>query len=385
MPLTKEAIQGLQFDQEATRIIFKAVEEAAASNHNYVGTEHLTLAAAREPRVNTALKDHGSSGRRVIESITFITSKGDPNRFRLGDSDLTPRLGYLIGLAAASAENHAANPDAPVVITTQSLLTGLIQEGEGIGAGVLGVVLDGREQSFIQRVSEVPREDPEFRLRGFSHPLETALLSMLGSVFHATLQAGELTDGNYIRCIKPVMVNGKALNFTYTRSDPTVGKDATTALALDLLEDGVIERGTDDELKKALRQKVIERDGYFSQASALMYPDYYNANAPVERWPEQIMFSITADSSNEGKPEIVGLLNIPVRLANLEVFNSTPNRVPGLSIRLPKYDDLIRAASSLSYRRRPHSEAGLSISPIPYYKDPQATADQLGRFINGLL
>lgn len=389
----KEAISSLQFDQGATRVIFNAVEEAAKFNHNYIGTEHLTLAAAQEPRVDTALKDHGSSGKRVVEAIRFITGKDDPNRFRLENLDLTPRAQYVVGLAAAYAKEHATNLDAPVVVTTQSLVAGVIQEGEGIGAGVLESVLDDRRPSFVQRVGEVPKEDPEIKLRETNSPLEAAFAYMVEGVFHATLQPGQLKDGKFVRSTEPVVVNGKELIFTYTRLDPTTENDPAFGLAFDLLSDAEIKEADDDKLKRALRQKMVERDGYFSQASALMDPSYYNRDVPVERWPEQIRFSIAAqkegglagDSSNQRKPEIVGVLNIPVRLSDLEVFNSTPNREPSLSIRLPEYDDLITRASSASYRRRPLSEAGATISPVPYYKDPQKTADQLGRFISGLL
>lgn len=122
-----------RFTGSAKGVLDLAKEEAIRFNHNYIGTEHLLLALVRLEENDPArevLKRFGIDASQVLSTIQFIIGRGD--RPLTGGSGLTPRAKRVIELAVASAQEFGHH-----YLGTEHLLLGLVDEAEGIGAGVL--------------------------------------------------------------------------------------------------------------------------------------------------------------------------------------------------------------------------------------------------------
>jgi ATP-dependent Clp protease ATP-binding subunit ClpA len=122
-----------KFTERARRSLSFAQEEAQRFQHSYIGTEHLLLGLVREGEgvASQVLARLGVELNAVRESVEFIIGRGD--RIVLGEIGLTPRSKKVIELAVDEARrlNHH-------YIGTEHILLGLVREGEGIAAGVLG-------------------------------------------------------------------------------------------------------------------------------------------------------------------------------------------------------------------------------------------------------
>ena len=121
-----------KFTERARRVLAFAQEEAQRFNHNYIGTEHLLLALAREEDGVAAkvLANLGVELDRVRSAVGFIIGRGE--RSVVGEIRLTPRAEKAIDLAINEARRLQHT-----YIGTEHLLLGLVREGEGIAAGVL--------------------------------------------------------------------------------------------------------------------------------------------------------------------------------------------------------------------------------------------------------
>jgi ATP-dependent Clp protease ATP-binding subunit ClpA len=137
--LGTETTQGEQraqfekFTERARKALSYAQEEAQRFQHNYIGTEHLLLGLVREGEGVAAqvLMNQGVKLSAVREAVEFIIGRGD--RVVPGEIGLTPRSKKVIELAVEEARllRHT-------YIGTEHILLGLVREGEGIAAGVLG-------------------------------------------------------------------------------------------------------------------------------------------------------------------------------------------------------------------------------------------------------
>ena len=122
-----------RFTERSHKVFSLAQEEAHLLNHNYIGTEHLLLGMVREGDGIAArvLDNLDVSLSKVRSAVEFIIGRGDG--LVSGDLNITPRAKKVIELAMDEARrlhNHS--------IGTEHLLLGLVREGEGIAAGVLG-------------------------------------------------------------------------------------------------------------------------------------------------------------------------------------------------------------------------------------------------------
>ena len=118
--------------ERARRVLGLAEEEARSMNHNYVGTEHLLLALVGEGEgvAAKALGNLGVEVEKVRTAIEFIIGRGEhPVTDKIG---LTPRAKKVIGLAADEARRLGHH-----YIGTEHLLLSLVDDGEGVGAGIL--------------------------------------------------------------------------------------------------------------------------------------------------------------------------------------------------------------------------------------------------------
>ncbi len=120
------------FTEQVDSILERAQEEARRFQHNYIGTEHLLLGMVREDEgvAGAVLHNLGVNLTRVRNAVEFIIGRGD--RITLGEIGLTPRSKKILELA--SKESQRMNT---TYIGTEHLLLGMIEEGEGIAAGVL--------------------------------------------------------------------------------------------------------------------------------------------------------------------------------------------------------------------------------------------------------
>ena len=122
-----------KFTERARKVLSLAQEEAQRFNHPYIGPEHLLMGLVREGDGVAAkvLSNLGVELNKVRSAVELIIGPGD--RIVLGDIGLTPRAKKVIELAVDEARR--LNHD---YIGTEHLLLGMVREGEGIAAGVLG-------------------------------------------------------------------------------------------------------------------------------------------------------------------------------------------------------------------------------------------------------
>lgn len=123
---------GYPFTEQAHTILERAREEALRFSHNYIGTEHLLLGMVREGEgvAGAVLQNLGVDLNRVRSAVEYIIGRGD--RVVLGEIGLTPRSKRILEYASDDAKklNNA-------YVGTEHLLLGMVEEGEGIAAGVL--------------------------------------------------------------------------------------------------------------------------------------------------------------------------------------------------------------------------------------------------------
>lgn len=120
------------FTERAKRVMALTQEEARGFRHNYIGTEHLVLALARETEGLAAqiLGKLGVDETQLRDVLTAILAHGEG--MASAEPGLTPRAKRALVLACDEARElgHRA-------VDTEHLLLGLIREEHGVAAGVL--------------------------------------------------------------------------------------------------------------------------------------------------------------------------------------------------------------------------------------------------------
>ena len=135
---------GYNFTQRMRVVLALAREEAAALNHEYVGTEHLLLALLREGGrqdsssdqgvAMTTLRNLGVDTGAIAARIHATVQRGKASRWTGPDLPYTSRAKVTLELAMKEARelNHS-------YVGTEHLLLGLVREEKGIAAQVLAV------------------------------------------------------------------------------------------------------------------------------------------------------------------------------------------------------------------------------------------------------
>ena len=122
-----------RFTDRARRVVVLAQEEARLLNHNYIGTEHILLGLIHEGEgvAAKALESLGISLDGVRAQVEAIIGQGGiaPS----GHVPFTPRAKKVLELSLREALQLGHN-----YIGTEHILLGLIREGEGVAAIVLG-------------------------------------------------------------------------------------------------------------------------------------------------------------------------------------------------------------------------------------------------------
>src|SRR5512133_1081241 len=147
-----------RFTDRARRVVVLAQEEARMLNHNYIGTEHILLGLIHEGEgvAAKALESLGISLEAVREQVQEIIGQGQ--QAPSGHIPFTPRAKKVLELSLREALQLGHN-----YIGTEHILLGLIREGEGVAAQVLGKLgadLNRVRQQVIQLLSGYQGKEP---------------------------------------------------------------------------------------------------------------------------------------------------------------------------------------------------------------------------------
>ena len=117
----------------ARKVMTLANQEAQRFNHEYVGTEHILLAIAKEGNGVAAnvLRNLEVDLRKIRLEVEKIVQTG-PDMVTMGKLPQTPRAKKVLEYAIEEARNLGQN-----VVGTEHLLLGLLREQEGVAAQVL--------------------------------------------------------------------------------------------------------------------------------------------------------------------------------------------------------------------------------------------------------
>jgi hypothetical protein len=122
-----------RFTDKARRVVVLAQEEARLLDHGHIGTEHILLGLVHEGEGvgAKALESLGVSLEGIRTRVLEIVPQGeDPPT---GHIPFTPRAKKVLELSLREALQFGHN-----YIGTEHILLGLVREGEGVGAQVLG-------------------------------------------------------------------------------------------------------------------------------------------------------------------------------------------------------------------------------------------------------
>ena len=122
-----------RFTDRARRVVVLAQEEARLLNHNYIGTEHILLGLISEGEgvAAKALESLDISLEAARQQVREVIGEGQ--MAPTGHIPFTPRAKKVLELSFREALQLGHN-----YIGTEHLLLGLISEGEGVAAQVLG-------------------------------------------------------------------------------------------------------------------------------------------------------------------------------------------------------------------------------------------------------
>lgn len=136
-----------RFTERAQKVLALAQEEATRLRHPGVGTEHILLGLVREGEgiAAKALLSLGISAEKVQVEVEKIIGPGQSSTSAM---TYTPRAKKVIELSIDEARklNHS-------YVGTEHILLGLIREGEGVAArvlGNLGISLNKARQQVLQ-------------------------------------------------------------------------------------------------------------------------------------------------------------------------------------------------------------------------------------------
>ncbi|MCL0075280.1 ATP-dependent Clp protease ATP-binding subunit [Dehalococcoidia bacterium] len=177
-----------KFTERARKVLALAQGEAQRFNHNYISTEHILLGLCAEGSgvAIRVLANLGVELPKIRSSVEFIIGRGETKS--RGEVGLTPRAKKVIELAVDEARYLNHN-----YIGTEHLLLGLLREGEGVAAGVLGNLGITLEKSRAEITRFLNQSLPQQRAgTGARGSTRTPTLDQLGIDLTAAAAAGKL-------------------------------------------------------------------------------------------------------------------------------------------------------------------------------------------------
>lgn len=136
-----------RFTERAQKVLALAQEEAIRLSHSNIGTEHILLGLVREGEgiAAKALTALGLSPEKIQKEVEGLIGKGTEKSQTI---HYTPRAKKVIELSMDEARKLGHS-----YVGTEHILLGLIREGEGVAArvlGNLGVSLNKARQQVLQ-------------------------------------------------------------------------------------------------------------------------------------------------------------------------------------------------------------------------------------------
>ena len=144
-------MNGFSFTDRVRKVLSMTREEAARLHHEYVGTEHILLAIAREGEGTGAnvLQNLGADLDEIRQRLEQTVRKGTTAHVTGSDLPYTSRAKKVMELSMAEAHGLQHS-----YVGTEHLLLGLLAEEKGIAAQVLDsldVTLD-KARAEVRRV-----------------------------------------------------------------------------------------------------------------------------------------------------------------------------------------------------------------------------------------
>lgn len=225
-----------RFSGRARAVLVDAQEEARDLDHNFIGTEHLMLGVVRssDPVVTQCLAGYDFTLEDLRERVLEIVGRGD--EAPTAPPPFTPRAKKVLELSLREAIAMGHDHIGPAHI-----LLGILREGDGVGAkvlGDLGVDYDRARLWIGQQIGEQPhRGRRRRRMRGIEQELSaqsahTAAASPLPLEARALAETEMVGTQHYLLAMlaKPESMAGKVLDSFGVTRDKVEAKIAEIGL-----------------------------------------------------------------------------------------------------------------------------------------------------------
>ena len=172
-----------KFTDRARKIFTMANQEAQRFNHEYIGTEHILLALAKEGLGTgaTILKNLGVEPAKVSLEVNKLIQMG-PDMVTAGKLPQTPRAKKVVEYAIAESRN--LNHD---YVGSEHVLLGLLREGEGVAHQTLvslGITLeDARAEllSFLKQKVTLLEPKEQLKITSIVEATDSTVCIALGN------------------------------------------------------------------------------------------------------------------------------------------------------------------------------------------------------------